>query len=88
MLSERSTRQAFDRREIRALSGVEPLTRRCASSWVASDACPRDGESLPYVVRFSDPPTAHEQLQLAACRIRGHRVAIRDARKQNPGCFK
>ena len=40
----------------------------------------RDGESLPYVVRFSDPPTAHEQLQFAACRILGHRVAIMPAK--------
>jgi hypothetical protein len=36
----------------------------------------RDGHSLPYVVRVSDPPTAHDRLQLAACRILGHRVAI------------
>jgi hypothetical protein len=40
----------------------------------------RDGESLPYVVRFSDPPTANEQLQLAACKILGHRVAIMPAK--------
>jgi hypothetical protein len=35
-----------------------------------------DGESLPYVVRLSDPPTANEQLQLAAYKILGHPVAI------------
>jgi hypothetical protein len=40
----------------------------------------REGESLPYVLRFSDPPTAHEQLQLAACRILGRRVAIMPAK--------
>ena len=40
----------------------------------------RDGESLPYVLRFSDPPTANERLQLAACRILGRRVAIMPAK--------
>jgi hypothetical protein len=35
---------------------------------------------LPYVVRLSDPPTANEQLQLAACKILGHRVAIMPAK--------
>jgi hypothetical protein len=39
-----------------------------------------DGDSLPYVVRLSDPPTLHEQLQLAACQILGHRVAIMPAK--------
>jgi hypothetical protein len=36
----------------------------------------RDDGSLPYVIRFSDPPTMNEQLQFAACKILGHRVAI------------
>jgi hypothetical protein len=38
------------------------------------------GQSLPYVVRFSDPPTPQEQLHIAACQILGHRVAIMPAR--------
>jgi hypothetical protein len=33
-------------------------------------------DSLPYVVRLSDPPTAHEQLQLAACHILRQPIAI------------
>jgi hypothetical protein len=33
-------------------------------------------DSLPYVVRLSDPPRPHESLQLAACRILGHPIAI------------
>jgi hypothetical protein len=36
----------------------------------------RDGESLPYVVRLSDPPTANEQLQLAACRLMRQPIVI------------
>jgi hypothetical protein len=36
----------------------------------------RDGELLPYVVRVSDPPTAHEQLQLLACHILRQPIAI------------
>jgi hypothetical protein len=31
---------------------------------------------LPYVIRLSDPPTAQEQLQLAACRLMGQPFAI------------
>ena len=38
----------------------------------------RDGR-LPYILQFSDPPTAHEQLQLAACRILQHPIAIMPA---------
>lgn len=38
------------------------------------------GQALPYVVRFSDPPTPREQLQLAACQILDHRVAIMPAK--------
>jgi hypothetical protein len=30
----------------------------------------------PYVVRLSDPPTAHERLQLAATRLQGTSIAI------------
>jgi hypothetical protein len=33
-------------------------------------------DSLPYVVRLSDPPTPHESLQLAACQILRHPIAI------------
>ena len=43
-------------------------------------ANPDGGDRLPYVVRFSDPPTAQEQLQLAACQILGHPVAIMPAK--------
>jgi hypothetical protein len=35
-----------------------------------------DGDSLPYVVRLSDPPTPHERLLLAACQILRHPIAI------------
>jgi hypothetical protein len=36
-----------------------------------------DGDDrLPYVVRLSDPPTPHQRLQLTACRILNHPVAI------------
>lgn len=31
---------------------------------------------LPYVIRLSDPPTAHEQLQLAAVRLLKRPVVI------------
>jgi hypothetical protein len=31
---------------------------------------------LPYVVRLTEPPTAQERLQLAACKILRHRIAI------------
>jgi hypothetical protein len=34
------------------------------------------GDLLPYVVRLSDPPTPHERLQLAACRILRHPIAV------------
>ena len=34
------------------------------------------GDSLPYVVRLSDPPRLHERLQLSACRILRHPIAI------------
>jgi hypothetical protein len=37
---------------------------------------PGGDESLPYVVRLSDPPRPHERLQLAACRILRHPIAI------------
>jgi hypothetical protein len=37
------------------------------------------GNLLPYVVRLSDPPTPHERLQLAACRILRHPIAIMPA---------
>lgn len=40
----------------------------------------RDGERLPYVVGVSDPPTAHEQLQLLACRILRQPIAIMPAK--------
>jgi hypothetical protein len=39
----------------------------------------RDGR-LPYVVQFSDPPTARERLQLAACRILQRPIAIMPAK--------
>lgn len=32
--------------------------------------------TLPYVVRLSDPPTPHERLQLSACQILRHPIAI------------
>jgi hypothetical protein len=36
-----------------------------------------DGRDLlPYVVRLSEPPTAHERLLLAACRILHHPNAL------------
>jgi hypothetical protein len=35
---------------------------------------------LPYVVRLSDPPTAHERLLLAACRILRHPIALMPAK--------
>jgi hypothetical protein len=38
----------------------------------------RDG-CLPYVLQFSDLPTARERLQLAACRILQHPIAIMPA---------
>jgi hypothetical protein len=38
-----------------------------------------DGDLLPYVVRLSDPPNPHERLQLAACRILRHPIAIMPA---------
>ena len=38
-----------------------------------------DGDLLSHVVRLSDPPTPHEQLQLAACRILHHPIAIMPA---------
>jgi hypothetical protein len=34
------------------------------------------GDCLPYVVRLSDPPKPQERLQLAACRILRHPIAI------------
>lgn len=40
-----------------------------------------DGRNLlPYVVRLSDPPTAHERLLLAACRILRHPIALMPAK--------
>ena len=33
-------------------------------------------DRLPYVVRLSEPPTPHERLQLAACHILRHPIAI------------
>ena len=40
----------------------------------------RSDHSFPYVVRVSDPPTAHEQLQLLACRIMRQPIAIMPAK--------
>ena len=37
-------------------------------------------DSTPYVVRLSDPPTAHERLQLAAVRILRRPIAIMPAK--------
>jgi hypothetical protein len=38
------------------------------------------GDSLPYVVRLSEPPTPHERLQLAACPILRHPIAVMTAK--------
>jgi hypothetical protein len=46
----------------------------------AGRSLPSDGELLPYVVRLSDPPTAHELLQLLACRILRQPIAIMPAK--------
>ena len=35
---------------------------------------------VPYVIRFSDPPTAQERLQLMACRMLGRQIAIMPAK--------
>jgi hypothetical protein len=48
------------------------IIRRTRATAGGSD----DGDSLPYVVRLSHPPTPHERLQLAACRILRHPIAI------------
>jgi len=41
--------------------------------------------SSRYVVRRSDPPTAHEQLQLAAARILRRPIAIMPAKRLSVG---
>jgi hypothetical protein len=51
------------------------IIRRTRATADSSDS----GDSLPYVVRLSDPPTPHERLQLAACRILRHPIAIMPA---------
>jgi hypothetical protein len=51
------------------------IIRRTRATADSSDS----GDSLPYVVRLSDPPTAPERLQLAACRILRHPIAIMPA---------
>jgi hypothetical protein len=52
------------------------IIKRTRATAGSSDA----GDSLPYVVRLSNPPTPHERLQLAACRILRHRIAIMPAK--------
>jgi hypothetical protein len=51
------------------------IIRRTRATAGSSDG----GDSLPYVVRLSNPPTPHERLQLAACRILRHPIAIMPA---------
>jgi hypothetical protein len=51
---------------------ADEIIRRVRVTGGSSDR----GDLLPYVVRLSDPPTAHERLQLAACRILRHPIAI------------
>jgi hypothetical protein len=60
--------------EVRDLAAE--IIRRTRATAGSSDG----GDSLPYVVRLSDPPTPHERLQLAACRILRHPIAIIDVR--------
>ena len=54
---------------------ADEIIRRARATGGSSD----HGDLLPYVVRLSDPPTAHERLQLAACRILRHPIAIMPA---------
>ncbi len=35
-----------------------------------------EGNYFPYVIRLSDPPTAHQRLQLMACRMLSRQIAI------------
>jgi hypothetical protein len=51
------------------------VIRRARTTGDSSDG----SDLLPYVVRLSDPPTPHERLQLAACRILRHPIAIMPA---------
>jgi len=48
------------------------IIRRTRATAGSSDG----GDSLPYVVRLSNPPTPHERLQLAASRILRRPIAI------------
>jgi hypothetical protein len=51
------------------------IIRRARATGDSSDG----SDLLPYVVRLSDPPTPHERLQLAACRILRHPIAVMPA---------
>jgi len=57
------------RAKVEARDLAEEIVRRA----MAGSA---DGQSLPYVVRLSDPPTIQEQLLLAACRLMKRPIAI------------
>jgi hypothetical protein len=65
------TSAKFDPRDVAAEIVKSALSR---------GECPRGGHPLPYVVRRSDPPAAHEQLQLVTCKMLGRPVAIMPAK--------
>jgi hypothetical protein len=48
------------------------IIRRVRAGTPSSDSA----SGLPYVVHISDPPTAEEQLQLAACRLLRQPIVI------------
>ena len=47
------------------------IIRRVSASTANSDS-----RALPYVIHLSEPPTAEERLQLAACRLMRQPIAI------------
>ena len=60
------------RAKVGARDVAAEIIRRAKAAAGDAEGC----DSLPYVVRLSDPPTPHERLQLAACRILRHPIAI------------